>query len=276
MSEGKYILVDGTFVPADEYRLTAIEAQSLLFSERIRAVRTNFPFFIETLELIKLKFLIFNQSFPEFIDRNGAGLRRQLERTLTKNKFFLGAVFTLSFRLLGSKVHYTIQTEKLEQVDYELNEKGLFLGVFDKIQKASNTLSNLSMGAEVCWKIANCHLNDSGCDQFLIVNTENHILEVPSSNIYLINGNSVRGASCENGAYLDISQSILLEIFAQLKLNYSEEVPITIQDVRMAEEIMVVNAVDGIKWIVGFEGKRYFNNTIRKISDLFSRSLLVK
>lgn len=276
MIEGKYILVDGTFVPTDEYRLTANEAEAFLFSERIRAVRTSFPFFNETLELIKLKFLIFNQSFSEFTDREGAGLRRQLERTLTKNKFFLGAAFTLSFRSLNGSVHYSIQAEKLEQIDYELNEKGLFLGVFDKIQKAPNTLANFNMGSEICWQIANFHLSDSDCDQFLIVNTENHILEVPFSNIYLITGNCVRGASCEFGAYLDISQSYLLEIFARLSLHYSEDKPITIQDVREAEELMVVNAVDGIKWIVGFEGKRYFNNTIRKISDLFSRNLSVK
>ncbi len=276
MIEGKYILVDGTFVPTDEYRLTANEAEAFLFSERIRAVRTSFPFFNETLELIKLKFLIFNQSFSEFTDREGAGLLRQLERTLTKNKFFLGAAFTLSFRSLNGSVHYSIQAEKLEQIDYELNEKGLFLGVFDKIQKAPNTLANFNMGSEVYWQIANFHLSDSGCDQFLIVNTDNHILEVPFSNIYLISGNSVRGASCEYGAYLDISQSYLLEIFARLSLHYSEDKPITIQDVREADELMVVNAVDGIKWIVGFEGKRYFNNTIRKISDLFSRNLSVK
>jgi len=276
MNAGKYILVDGTFIPADEYRLSASEAKSLLFSERIRAVRTSFPFFNETLELIKLKFLIFNQSFSEFTDREGAGLRRQLERTLTKNKFFLGAVFTLSFRSLNGKIHYSIEAEKLEQIDYELNERGLFVDVFDKIQKASNTLSNLNFGSEVCWQIANFHLEDSGCDQFLIVNTENYILEVPFSNIYLITGNCVRGASCEFGAYLDISQSYLLEIFARLNLYYSEDMPITIQDVREAEELMVVNAVEGIKWIVGFEGKRYFNNTIRKIGDLFSRNLSVK
>lgn len=276
MMEGKYILVNGTFVPAEEYRLTADECESFLFSEKIRAVRTSFPFFNATLDLIKLKLLIFNQSFPEFTDREGAGLRRQLERTLTKNKFFLGAVLTLSFRFLKGKLHYTIQSVKSEPIDFELNEKGLFIGVFDKVQKASDTLSNLSLGSENCWKIASFHLSDSGCDQFLIVNVSDHILEVPFSNVYLINGNSVRGASCEHGAYLDISQSYLLEIFAQLKLNYLEDEPITIQDLRSAEEIMIVNAIEGIRWIVGFEGKRYLNNTIRKISDLFSRNLSVQ
>jgi len=66
----------------------------------------------------------------------------------------------------------------------------------------------------------------------------------------------------------------LLKIFDKLNLEYSEDKGITIQDLRKADEIMIVNAIEGIKWIVGFEGKRYFNNMIRKISDRFNRSMI--
>ena len=104
MSKGKYILANGTFIPTDEFRISPAESEAFLFSEKIRAVRTNFPFFAETLELIKLKLFLFNQSFPEFTNHDGAGLKRQLERTLTKNKFFLGAVFTISFFNLNEMV----------------------------------------------------------------------------------------------------------------------------------------------------------------------------
>jgi branched-subunit amino acid aminotransferase/4-amino-4-deoxychorismate lyase len=276
MSIGKYILVNGTFVPTDDYRISLPDSNALLFTEKIRAVRTALPFFDETLELIKLKLLIFNLSFPDFTDNNGAGLKRQLERSLTKNKFFLGAILTLTFRLVNQNIQYSIVTEKTETIDFELNEKGLYVGVFDKIQKSESSLSNLSLGSEAFWNIARNHLRNAMVDQFFLVNTEDELIEAPESNIYIISGDRVKGANCSRGAYLDISQPCVLEIFDILKLKYSEEEAITIQDLREAEEIMTVNAIDGIKWMVGFEGKRYFNNTIRKISELFNRNLSVE
>ena len=50
--------------------------------------------------------------------------------------------------------------------------------------------------------------------------------------------------------------------------------PITVKDIQECEEILIVNAIDGVRWIAGYEGKRYFNNTIRKISELFIRAKL--
>lgn len=274
MSSGKYTLVNGTFIPTEEYRISREESDAILFTERIRAVRTAFPFFSETLERIKLELLVFNQSFAEFTDLDGKGLKRQLERTLTKNKQFMGALLTIQFRLLNQKIQYTIQSEKLDTADYELNEKGLYIDIFDQVQKPAASLSNLSLGSAVYWSIVRNYLYGAPVDQLLLVNTEDLVIEAPQSNIYLITGDRIRGASCEQGAYLDISQPLLLELFSKLNLNYSENEGITIEDLRKADEIMIVNAIEGIRWVVGFEGKRYFNNTIRKISDSFTKGFI--
>lgn len=271
MNPGKFILVNGSFLPSDEHRMTIQESEAFLFSEKIRSVRTAFPFFTETLELIKLKLLIYNLSFADFTDRNGAGLRRQLERILTKNKHFMGAVFTISFAFNEGQMFYTIQSENTERADYELNEKGLHLAVFDKIQKPACPLSNLSLGSEVYWNMARNHLRTSTADQLALINEAGLVLEIPGSNIYLIKGKTVRGAGSENGAYMDLTQPLMLGIFSRLKLEYTEEEGLSRDDILEAEEMMCVNALNGIRWIVGFEEKRFFNTTIRKISDLFKQ-----
>jgi branched-chain amino acid aminotransferase len=274
MSKGKYILVNGSFVPTDEYQISLIESEAIHFSEKFRAIRTSFPFFNETLELIKLKLSLYNQSFAEFTDNDGAGLKRQLERTLTKNKHFLGAVLTLTIRFTGQKVYFTIQSEKIESVGYELNEKGLYVEIFDQIRKSTSTLSNLSIGSEIYWEIAANYLKESSVDDFLLVNSSDQIIETPESNIYLIKGRTVRGASIEQGAYQDITKPLMLDIFNRLSLEYTDNKGITNVDFRDTEEIMVVNSIKGIRWIVGFEDKRYFNNTIRKISELFNQRII--
>jgi branched-chain amino acid aminotransferase len=273
MNKGKYILVNGTFVPTEEYQISLIESEAFHFSEKIRAIRSSFPFFSETLELIKLKLSFYNQSFPEFTENNGSDLKRQLERTLTKNKHFLGALLTLTFRFTGKNIYFTIQSEKIDPAGYELNEKGLYVEIFDRVQKSTSTLSSLSIGSEVYWNIATGYLKESTFDEFILVNSSDQIIETPESNIYLIKGKTVRGASSEHGAYQDVTKPLILDIFRRLTLEYTEHKGITNDDFRNTEEILVVNSINGIRWIVGFEDKRYFNNTIRKIADLFYQQI---
>lgn len=269
MNKGKYILVNGSFVPTEDYQISLAESELLHFSEKFRAMRSSFPFFEETLQLIQLKLLYYNQLFPEFTANNGSGLKRQLERTLTKNKHFLGAIVTLTFRFSGQKVTYIIQSEKTEPIGYELNEKGLYVEIINPIKKSTSSLSNLSLGSEIYWHIASNHLKESTADELLIVNTSNGIIEAPESNIYLIKDKAVLGASSERGAYEDITKPLILNLVGRLKLGYSESQEITETNLREADELLIVNSIKGIRWVIGFEGKRYFNKTIRKINELF-------
>lgn len=273
MNQGKYILVNGSFVPATEYRISLNESDDFLFSVEIRSVRSSFPFFAESLKMMKLYFSLFNQTFPELTENEGAELKRQMERTLTKNKQFLGSVLTIRFWVSEQKVSYSIQSEKTESINYQLNTNGLYIALFPKIKKAVASLSNIAPGSELYWKLAEIHLRGSSFDQFLIQNTEDLIIEAIRSNVYLIKRNTVVGASIQQGAFADITKPMILAIFEQLKLSYAENDAITLQDLLDADEILLVNAISGIQWVVGFEGKRYFNNVIRKINDLFVRGL---
>lgn len=274
MNEGNYILVNGSFVPGAEYHISLKESDGFLFSEKIRAVRSAFPFFRETLEMIKQKLMIFNQSYPDLTENDGAELKRQMERTLTKNKHFLGAVLSLRFWISDQKIQYSIQSAKNENVGYGLNDKGLYVAVFDIIRKSVSSLSNTSLGSEINWRIAGNYPKDVASDELLLLNTDGQIIEAAGSNVFLIKGSTVKGTSIYHGAYADISKPLMLSVFNKLQLGYNENDGITEQDMKEADEIFLVNAIDGIRWVVGFEGKRYFNNTIRKINDLFVRSLL--
>jgi branched-subunit amino acid aminotransferase/4-amino-4-deoxychorismate lyase len=270
MDKGKYIWVNGSFVVADEYKISTEECNALHFSEQFRVVKTNFPFFEQTLDLIKLKFLLFNRTFSDFVTDDGAELKRQMERTLTKNKHFAGAIVNLTFRFLGKKTDYVIQTKKTEPAVFGLNEKGFFIEIFDKIQKPASSLSSIDLGSEPYWNIALSHREDSLCDQFMIVNTDDSVVEVPGANIYFIKGSHVFGPSDNSGAYIDITKQVMVKIFEKLGLDYSEPDDISVEMIKDTDEIFTVNAIEGIRWFVGFRGKRFFNNTVRKISEAFS------
>jgi len=272
MKEGSYILINGLFVSAAEYKITLPEAEGLLFTEKIRSVRTSFPFFRESMEIIRFKLLLFNQSCPGLTDNDAAELKRQMERTLTKNKHFLGAVLSVRFWLSEQKLHYSIQSSKTEHSGYELNSKGLYISISREIRKAVSSLSNSTIGSEMYWNIARIHLKDNS-NELLLLNNEDQIIEAPYSNIYLIKNGMIKGASIRQGAFADISKSLMLTIFEQMQIPYNETEGITEQDLKEADEVFLVNALEGIRWIIGFEGKRYFNQSIRKINNMFINRL---
>ena len=274
MSKGKFILVNGAFVATEEYRITLQESEAFALSEKIRSVRSVLPFFRESLEMIILKLQLFNQSFPQFTEQEGSEMKRQMERTLTKNKHFKGAVLTLTFRFTEPKIHYTIQSETHEPIGYELNEKGLFVELDTRIRKPVSLLSSFSIGSDLYWHIAQSHLKDSMADQLLLLNTSNQIVEVPGSNLYTIKGKAIRGAAREQGAYTDITRPLMLDIFRRLNLEYSDSEGIRLNDIQECEEMLIVDSIEGVRWIAGQEGKRFFNTTIRKISELFNLAKL--
>lgn len=268
MKDGAYILVNGQFSPFASYKITLEQADGLLFSEKIRSIRTSFPFFRESVEMIKMKLMLFNQPCHELIDKEGAELKRQMERTLTRNKHFLGSILSVRFWISEGHVQYSIHSTKTDHSGYELNEKGIYISVSREIRKPVYALSSNMLGSEMYWKIARFNLKEES-GEIILINNKNFITEAPQSNIYLIKDGTVKGAPIKHGAYTDISKLLMLNIFADLGIPYSESEGITEQDLREADEIFLVNALEGIRWVIGFEGKRYFNQTIRKIYNAF-------
>lgn len=273
MKNGAYILVNGQFISYADYKIKLEEVEGLLFTEKIRSIRTSFPFFKESCEMIKMKLLLFNQSCPDLMDKDGAELKRQMERTLTRNKHFLGAVLSIRFWLSEKKLQYSINSVKTEHSGFELNEKGIYIAISREIRKPVYALSSNILGSELYWKIAGFHSQDETAE-IVLINNKNYITETPYSNIYLIKEGMAKGAPIKHGAYADISKLLMLRIFAKLDISYSESDGITEQDLREADEIFLVNALEGIRWVMGFEGKRYFNQVIRKINNVFVNTFI--
>lgn len=269
MIKGKYILVNGSFIASEDYKLSLEEAESKLLNLKIRAIRSSFPFFDEYLERIKKTLEFYNKSYNIFTDNNGQELKHQLLRTLTKNKFFLGAVLNLTFTNFENKLSYSLSVYKTEDPDFSLNSKGVFAEFCSTLCKPVSFNSWLLAESELYWIIALSQIEYSPDTVLLLSNSENKIIEAVGSNIYLVKGNQVFGVEPDSGAYTDISKSKIIEIIQSLNLQFVLCRGFSIYDLEEADELFTVNAVDGIKWVVGFEDKRYFNNVVKKISSLF-------
>lgn len=265
-----FILKNGKFIAADEKLFELENLNTFLFSEKIRAIRNNFPFFQETVELLLLKFRIFKQEVPEILRLNGRELKRQMERLLVKNKFFKSAIIQISFFRNAEVIESILSAEALDETEFQLNRKGLLVDIFDKIPKAVSGLSNLSFGSEPLWKVAIAHLSGTGFDDFLIINSEEKIIEGIGKKLLLVAGNKLIGASVETGANMDVAGAVLPQLAERAGLTYSEIDGFTVEQLFEANELFLFDSVNGIQWILGFREKRYYSLKTRQINKLIN------
>lgn len=272
----QFILKNEKFFIAEERLFQFSDFDTFLFSEKFRAIRNNFPFYQETVSLILLKFRIFNQPVPELLIGNGHELKRQMERLLVKSKLFKSAVVTVHFFMNKEDVDYILSVEAMDITEFELNKKGLLVDVFDKMPKAVSGLSNLSFGSESLWKVAQTHLRGSGFDDFLIINSNEKIIEGISKKLFLMKGSQLAGVSVTAGAFMDVAGDIIPVIAEKAGLSYAENDGFSEDELFDADELFLLDSINGIHWILGFREKRYYSIKTRQMNDELNKLIAQK
>lgn len=270
----QYILTDGQFVSPAEKQFTSGILENLLFQEKIRTVRNLIPFWQEHMQSIQFKLDLLNQPSPPFLQNKGKELKRQIERTLVKNKLFKSAIIHLFLFRNESTISYLLKTEMIPSTSYELNTTGLKVHNWEKLTKGISTIASTDLGSERFWQSVSFDPLKKKYDELLVMNNRNTILEAPGKNIYLLRGEEIRTPSPETGAFTDISQKTVQRICEKLKLdlqfteNLDEEVLI------QADEFFLASSLYGIEWVQAFKNKRYFNKTTKLIQAEFVKLLI--
>lgn len=257
---------DQLFV-SEEKLFNCNDLSNFLFSEKIRAVRNAFPFFSETLQIILLKCRLVNLPTPELLRNNGLGLKRQMERLLVKNKLYKSPLLTIHFFRNNTNTDLYITVDPNDYSDLTLNTRGLLTELFDKTNKSVSSLSSLSTGSQSLWDIANAHLRNTEADAFLLINSKGKIIESTGSMLLLIQGNRLWTADIDSSAYIDAAAPFIPAIAKQTNLLFEQKDGFTLEDLYNADELALFDAIHGIRWIVGFREKRYYNSKIRLLSD---------
>ena len=271
----QYILIDGQFHFSTEKEIPVSLFDNLLFREKIRSVRNVIPFWKDHLQVIALKLKLFNQPVPTFLQNEGKELKRQIERTLVKNKLFQSAIIHLHLFLNENRHSYIIKTTPILSTSYTLNTSGLCIAIYEKITKGISPLSSLDLGSEPLWKLVRTDNQQNEFDELLLTNSENSILEAPAKNIYVIKGKHVFTPSPEIGTYIDYSQHTICQVSDKLNLKIQLMDHLNEEVLLQADEIFLASSTNGIEWVKSFKNKRYFNKTIKLIHAEFNHLLLV-
>jgi len=266
---------NGTFHSEDTAIFTA-ENRAFRYGdslfETIHCNGTQIQFFDEHMQRLKqgmnhLSMLI-PLGFSETIEKN-------IKLLINKNKSFLGTRIRLSvFRKPGglytpdtNTISYLIESSKLDTPHYQLNKKGLQIGLFDSYKKTSNSMSAYKTGNSLPFILAGLYKKEMRWDDCLLINERNNLVESVSSNFFLVKDGILFTPSLESGAVNGIMREQIIQIALDLGITVYDDCIIKPEQLRSADEIFLSNAITGIQWVVAYEDRRFFNRSAKVLVE---------
>jgi branched-chain amino acid aminotransferase len=201
-------------------------------------------------------------------------LKQKTNELYKKNKLKDNVRFRLSVYRAGdglytpnsNKSGYVLEASALTESTYELNKKGLIVDVFDELTKPVDKLSNYKTCNSLVYVMAGLYKKQYNLDEAFILNQNGFLCESISSNIFVVYDKQIYTPALTEGCIAGVMRNVVMNI---AKTN---EIPVIQAQInpevlKEAEEVFITNALGGIRWVMGYGRKRYFNEVTKLLSD---------
>jgi len=198
------------------------------------------------------------QKAAELVKKNKINGNARLRLTIYRNGEGL-------YTPQSNKVGYLLEASALSNAEYELNIKGLIIDVYDEIPKPINKLSNYKTTNALLYVMAGLYQRRYSLDEALLLNQNGFLCESTSSNVFVVYQGQIYTPALSEGCVAGVMRNVVMQLAKQHQLPLIEA-QINPQILNEAEEVFVTNAVSGIRWVMGYGRKRYFNEVAKALS----------
>ena len=243
--------------------------------ESILAIHDKLP--LKDLHLYRLKEgmgVLFLEDQDNFL----AGVAAIIQAKLRELKNQSSIVRLWVFRDGGGKytptsntAAFCVQIEERNNSTAYLNKKGLTIDICKSINLSYSTTSKYKTISSLPYVLASIEKEQSPYDDLILLNQDNLVVEATSSNLFLIKNNQIYTPPLSSGCIEGVGRTHLINM-KSIGLAV-EEKEISLKDIIDADELFLLNAVTGPKWVAAFQQKRYFHQKIDKISSMWYLSL---
>lgn len=209
-------------------------------------------------------------------------LRQKTAELQRKNKLQGNLRFRLSIYRDGAglytpqnnKIGYLLEVSEVEQVNYELNQKGLIIDVYDELPKPINKLSNYKTSNALPFVMAGLFQKQHRLDEAFLLNQHGFLCESTSSNIFVVYQKQIYTPALTEGCIAGVMRTAVIRLAKMQNLPIIEA-QINPQILNEAEEVFLTNATSGIRWVMGYGRKRYFNEVAKNLSAVLNSAIQV-
>jgi branched-chain amino acid aminotransferase len=113
------------------------------------------------------------------------------------------------------------------------------------------------------------YANQNNFNDSLILNGEGNIIESSSSNVFIASNGVLYTPPLDDGCVGGIMRMNVINLAINNGIKVYEY-SLKPQNLLIADEVFLTNAIKGIEWVGGFQNKRYYNSLSRKIIDFLN------
>lgn len=174
-----------------------------------------------------------------------------------------------TYRPLTNEVRYLIEAYPIEDDEFVLNSKGLEIDLFSRIRKQNDTFANFKTKNGLLYVMGAIEAKEKDLDDLLITDQRGNILESTNSNIFIVSNGVLYTPGLDEGCMGGTMRMTIVNLALENKIKVYES-SITPQNLLVADEIFLTNAIKGVLWVGGYRTKRYMNNTSKKFVELLN------
>lgn len=168
-----------------------------------------------------------------------------------------------------NEISYFIEVLPLSCDYFELNTKGVELDIYRAIKKQNNFLSKFKTKNALIYVMASLAAHEKGLDDYIIVNENENILETTNCNLFIVSNGVLYTPSLEDGCLAGTMRMQIINLAIENKIRVYE-CGITPQNLLTADEILLTNAINGVKWVSGYRTKRFQNDLSKRILNILN------
>ncbi len=261
-----FIVINGELMPKDRAVFSAtnraFKYADAIF-ETFKVVNGYAPFLGEHLKrlLIGMELIGLNCSAIH----NSDYLNKEIYRLTHRARLLSGARIRLSVFREGEGTYFPetddaswlMEVSPLQQ-DFELNEKGFKIGVFDSYTKSIHPFNALkSANAQLYVQAAREALR-CGWDEAIVLNDRGRVCEGVSSNVFFVVNEQVITPSLNEGPLPGVMRDFVTKLLAKGGVKVIETA-VTPEILHEAGEVFFTNSIQGVQWTMGYGAKRYYH-----------------
>lgn len=155
---------------------------------------------------------------------------------------------------------------------FPIHENGLSAGLSEKIQVPVDYYSGIKSLSAQRYVNAAIEARDRGLDDVILLNSMGSVCESSNSSIFWTEKHQYFTIPDGCGQVHGVFQHFLRDTMHKSGISVTEK-PCTFADLLQADEILLTNAVAGIRWVRQIDGKLKTGTTARWLTGLVNREL---
>lgn len=202
----------------------------------------------------------------------------EIHHLISENKIDKGGRIRLSvdrkpggFYLPQSNhVDYYIEAEALDYNVYTLNDRGYIIDLYDDIKKDISPLSRYKTKNGLIYIMAKMKSEEQGLDDLLIQNYKMGIIEGASSNLFVVSNGVLYTPGLDLGPLGGTMRMQIINLALENGIKVYE-CNISPQNLLVADEVFLTNAIQGVIWVDQYRTKTYGKEIARKFIGLLNQ-----